>query len=95
MDPSEIEIKSITTTEPKLMKKKSFQYVTIPLRNGGEDQKLQLLFNDAFFKIYESDYNGETTFSLGIGLKGENDKIMQELETKFQSLAMKNKPLLQ
>ena len=45
-----------------------------------------------FFKIYESDYNEETTFSLGIGLKGENQKIMKELETKIQSLAMNNKP---
>ena len=78
MDPLEMEIKSITTTEPKLMKKKSFQYVTIPLRNGGEDQKLQLLFNDAFFKIYDSDYNEETTFFYWESASKE--KIMQELE---------------
>ena len=84
-----MEIKSITTTEPKLMKKKSFQYVTIPLRNGGEDQKLQLLFNDAFFKIYDSDYNEETTFFYWESASKE--KIMQELEKHIQKLAMKKK----
>ena len=74
------------------MKKKCFQYVTIPLRNGGEHQKLQLLFNDVFFKIYESDYNEETTFSLGIGLKGENQKIMKSLKQKFNLLPCKTNP---
>ena len=90
MDPQELEIKSITASDPKLIKKKSFQYSTIPLRLG-EDEKVSLLFKDVVFKIYESDYNEEKTFSLGINLKKENQQITDELEKHIQKLAMKKK----
>ena len=93
MDPQELEIKSIVASDPKLVKKKSYQYSVIPLRLGAtpQDEKVSLLFKDVVFKIYESDYNEEKTFSLGINLKKENQQIMHELEKHIQKLAMKKK----
>ena len=65
--------------------------MTIPLRNGEDDQRVKLLFHDVFFKIYETDYS-EKSYSLGLHLKGENKEIMEEIEKHISSLAMKTRP---